>query len=147
LERAREWSKDSSREQLLAREELLLASVRVRAGAFALVAVVAWLMSFVVIGFVERRSPQMQEGSMRALERQWVIDLNEATAEDLQLIPSLGPNLIRAILSKRRELGKYESLEQLATIPGIKAGRIKVLSRYLSVSRAGAVSSQREPLE
>ena len=89
---------------------------------------------------------------MQALERRWVIDINDATAEDLQLVPSLGPNLIRAILAKRRELGRYESLEQLGAIPGIKSGRIKVLSRYLSVtsdlsaSGAGVSPSRKEIL-
>lgn len=128
---AREWSKEGGQ----AREELLLAAVRARAGTFASVAVLAWAFAFTVSWVVLRRLPDASEGAMQALERRWVIDINEATAEDLQLVPSLGPNLIRAILSKRHELGGYESLEQLGTIPGIKSGRIKVLSRYLRVIR------------
>ena len=128
---AKDWSKEVGQ----AREELLLAAVRVRAGTFASVAVVAWGLAFAVSFVVLRRFPDASEGAMRALERQWVIDINEATAEDLQLIPRLGPNLIRAILSRRHELGGYDSLEQLGTIPGIKERRIKVLSRYLTVTR------------
>lgn len=161
---AKDWSKGVGQ----AREELLLASVRVRAGTFASVAIVAWGLAFAVGSVVLRRLPDASEGAMQALELQRVIDINEATAEDLQLIPSLGPNLIRAILSRRHELGGYESLEQLGTIPGIKERRIKVLSRYLSVTRGLSVrgvspsssngnlphvdlphgnSSHREPLE
>ncbi len=161
---AKDWSKGVGQ----AREELLLASVRVRAGTFASVAIVAWGLAFAVGSDVLGELPDASAGAMQALELQRVIDINEATAEDLQLIPSLGPNLIRAILSRRHELGGYESLEQLGTIPGIKERRIKVLSRYLSVTRGLSVrgvspsssngnsphvnlphgnSSHREPLE
>jgi predicted DNA-binding helix-hairpin-helix protein len=145
---AKEWSKEGGQ----AYEELLLAAVRARAGTFASVAVVAWALVFAVSWVLQRRLPDASEGAMQALERRWVIDINDATAEDLQLVPSLGPNLIRAILAKRRELGRYESLEQLGAIPGIKSGRIKVLSRYLSVtsdlsaSGAGVSPSRKEIL-
>jgi len=70
----------------------------------------------------------------RQLTHQWTVDINQATAEELQLIPGLGPKLIESILRHRDELGGFQSLDQLADIPGIKAQRVRVLTRYLRLS-------------
>ena len=42
--------------------------------------------------------------------------------------------LIEAILRHRDELGGFQSLDQLADIPGIKTQRVRVLTRYLRLS-------------
>jgi transcriptional accessory protein Tex/SPT6 len=52
----------------------------------------------------------------------------------LQLIPGLGPKLAAAILDRRRELGGFQRIEQLADIPGIKQQRVQMLSRYLKIT-------------
>lgn len=78
---------------------------------------------------------EMMHGA-RLIDGPWTIDINLATAEDLQLIPSLGPNLIRAILSKRSEIGGFTHWDQLRSIPGIKEGRIRILSEYLSLQKS-----------
>jgi len=82
-------------------EEELLACLRLRSRTFATVALLAW-GSILVLGMTREAESQtdMMQGA-KLIDGPWTIDINQATAEDLQLIPSLGPNLIRAILSKR----------------------------------------------
>jgi len=64
----------------------------------------------------------------------WSVDLNRATARELQLIPGLGPKLVEGILEHRRRIGGFRSLEQLTEIPGIKSQRARVLAKYLRIS-------------
>lgn len=74
------------------------------------------------------------------LVQDWSTDINQATAAQLQLIPGLGPKLVSAILAHREKLGGFQSLDQLAEIPGIKQQRIETLSRYLKVSAGSSTS-------
>jgi len=70
------------------------------------------------------------------LVENWSLDLNQATEQELQLIPGLGPKLARAILQRRSELGAFQSLDQLSEVPGIKEQRVRNLARYLKVSNS-----------
>lgn len=117
-------------------EEELLACLRLRSRTFATVALLAW-GSILVLGMTREAESQtdMMQGA-KLIDGPWTIDINQATAEDLQLIPSLGPNLIRAILSKRSEIGGFTDWDQLRSIPGIKEGRIRILSEYLSLQKS-----------
>ena len=47
--------------------------------------------------------------------------------------PGLGDSLIQAILQRRQELGRFDSLDQLTSISGIKEQRLRSLSRYLKI--------------
>jgi competence protein ComEA len=71
----------------------------------------------------------------------WTVDLNEATSQELQLVPGLGPKLIEAILTHRAERGGFDHLDDLAEISGFKEQRIRALSRYLRIDP----SSPRDP--
>ena len=82
----------------------------------------------------------------KLIDGPWAIDINQATAEDLQLIPSLGPNLIRAILSRRSEIGGFTHWDQLRSIPGIKEGRIRILSEYLSLQESSVQKSSEDQI-
>jgi len=75
------------------------------------------------------------------LMQPWTVDLNEATSQELQLVPGLGPKLIEAILTRRAERGGFDHLEDLAEISGFKEQRIRALSRYLRIDP----SSPRDP--
>lgn len=78
-----------------------------------------------------RTSSDLTDGQ---LVENWTVDLNQATEQELQLIPGLGPKLAQAILHRRTELGGFQSLDQLSEVPGIKEQRVKNLARYLKVS-------------
>lgn len=63
----------------------------------------------------------------------WSLDLNQASSEQLQLIPGLGPKLVSAILEYREKIGGFTSLDQLTEVPGIKSQRAQKLSQFLRV--------------
>ncbi|MEN8182006.1 MAG: helix-hairpin-helix domain-containing protein [Myxococcota bacterium] len=48
-----------------------------------------------------------------------VVNINTATAAELELLPGIGPSKARAILAVRREKGGFESLDELEEVKGI----------------------------
>lgn len=54
--------------------------------------------------------------SARPLE---AVDLNRATAEELAALPGLGAERARRIVARRRELGRFRSVEELLSVPGV----------------------------
>ncbi|BCA53659.1 conserved exported protein of unknown function [Nitrospira sp. KM1] len=47
------------------------------------------------------------------------LDLNRATAQDLEGLPGIGPVLAGRIIQHREELGSFRSVEDLRTVKGI----------------------------
>lgn len=60
-------------------------------------------------------------------------DLNLATTEDLDLIPGVGEKLAADIISLRDDLGRFQSVEELVKVRGIKEAKLKAISRYVFV--------------
>lgn len=48
-----------------------------------------------------------------------VVNLNQATVEELESLPGIGPVRARAILAFRRENGGFASVSDLVRVPGI----------------------------
>jgi competence ComEA-like helix-hairpin-helix protein len=61
------------------------------------------------------------------------INLNTATAEDLQQIPGIGPVIAQRIIADRKANGPYRSVEDLMRISGIKEGILARLRNYVTV--------------
>lgn len=103
--------------------------------ALALLAVLSIVL---VAGWIiyQRSRPTASDLRDGQLVENWSLDLNQATEQELQLIPGLGPKLARAILQRRSELGVFQSLDQLSEVPGIKEQRVRNLARYLKVSNS-----------
>ena len=61
----------------------------------------------------------------------WPISLNQATKEQLELLPGLGPALSARILYYRYEHGGFKSVEDLTNVSGISQRRLEALRPYL----------------
>ncbi len=48
-----------------------------------------------------------------------LVNINKASAVELDALPRIGPVLAQAIIDHRTEYGPFESLEQLMDVPGI----------------------------
>jgi competence protein ComEA len=61
------------------------------------------------------------------------IHLNQATAEQLQLLPGVGPALSVRIVSYREEHGPFRSVDQLVAVKGIGEAKLAKLKDQLTV--------------
>ena len=61
------------------------------------------------------------------------IDLNTATAEELQVLPGIGPVLAERIVAYRESVGKFQSTDELTKIDGIGQGILGNLEGMICV--------------
>ncbi len=61
------------------------------------------------------------------------ININQATLEELQALPSIGPVLAERIIAERSRVGYFQSLSDLKRIKGIKDKTLDKISPYLEV--------------
>lgn len=61
------------------------------------------------------------------------LDLNQASAADLESLPGIGPSLALAIIQYREEHGAFASIEELLDVPGIGPARFAQLRDLLRV--------------
>ncbi len=101
--------------------------IRTQAFAVLLLLIVFWTMS--VWFFRESRHRNDSE-----LPDALIVNLNDATQAELNLLPGVGEKLANDILKYRDELGGYESIDQLMNIRGIKEGRLLSLKKHITVS-------------
>ena len=62
------------------------------------------------------------------------IDLNNATAEQLQQVPGIGPSTAKAIVNFRQKSGPFQRIEDLLAIKGISKARLEKMRPYVTVS-------------
>lgn len=62
------------------------------------------------------------------------VNVNTATAEQLQLLPRIGPSVAQRVLEYRKENGKFASLEDLMLVRGIGEATFAQLKPYVSLS-------------
>ncbi|HXN97814.1 MAG TPA: helix-hairpin-helix domain-containing protein [Candidatus Acidoferrales bacterium] len=64
------------------------------------------------------------------------VDLNVATAEQLQQVPGIGPSTAKAIVNFRQKSGPFQRIEDLLAIKGISKARLEKMRPYLTISPA-----------
>lgn len=61
------------------------------------------------------------------------INLNTATARDLEAVSGIGPATAEKIIAYRREHGKFNQVEDIMNVSGIKEKRFEKIKTYLTV--------------
>jgi len=75
---------------------------------------------------------ETSESAMRS--RLFPLDLNSATSQELQLIPTVGPGRAQLILDYRKENGLFQRPEDLLGIKGIGPATFEKIKPYIRVS-------------
>lgn len=70
-------------------------------------------------------------GESMITESSGLIDINQAEVTELCEIPGIGESRAQAIVDYRSEHGKFNSVEELMNIPGIKEGLYARISPYV----------------
>jgi competence protein ComEA len=61
------------------------------------------------------------------------LDLNKATAEELDTLPEVGPKLAKAIVAFRQKSGPFRRVEDLLAVPGISKRRLEKIRSHVYV--------------
>ncbi len=61
------------------------------------------------------------------------LPLNQATAEDLDRLPGIGPGLALRIVKYRQVIGNFSSLDQLMEVKGIKEKNFERIKKFLTL--------------
>ena len=69
-----------------------------------------------------------------AAEGRRVVNVNSANAEQLALLPRVGPSVAQRIVDFRKENGPFKSPEDLMLVQGIGEKTYQLLKPYLAVS-------------
>lgn len=64
------------------------------------------------------------------------LDLNAATAEQLEQVPGIGPGTAKAIVAFREKSGPFRRVEDLLAIRGISRQKLEKMRPHLTVSPA-----------
>jgi len=76
------------------------------------------------------------------------INLNTATAAELQQVPGIGPSTADKILQMRKSYGAFKTVDDLRAVRGIGEKRLAKMRKYLTVGKptqakkAGATAPQ-----
>ena len=69
--------------------------------------------------------------SLEEVERAGKIDVNAASAKELEALPGIGPVLAAAIVEYREEFGPFECGEDLLNVSGIGPARLEAMYPFL----------------
>lgn len=84
--------------------------------------------------------PQLTAGQMDASKRLLFgmkLDLNRASAEDLALLPGIGPETARAIVAERERRGGFGSVDALLDVKGIGPKTLEGVRDTLEIGPTG----------
>ena len=77
------------------------------------------------------------------------INLNTASASELQQVPGIGPSTAAKILQMRKSYGAFKSVNDLLAVKGIGEKRLEKMRKYLTVNKPppppGKKSTQQTP--
>jgi competence protein ComEA len=85
------------------------------------------------IDIPQRSVSGAEAATPQATELPSVLNLNTATADQLQTLPGVGPVLAQRIVEHRRRSGGFRTVEDLEAVPGIGPQRLADLRPYVTV--------------
>ena len=66
-------------------------------------------------------------------EKPELLNINAATAEELQTLPGIGPSMSQRIIQHRKEHGNFASVDALTDVKGIGTKTLEKLKPYIGV--------------
>lgn len=83
-----------------------------------------------------RDGPAIHLDRAPAIAQRFVVDINQASREELAVLPGLGPKLAEAIIGYRQERGGFRNLEELLEVPGVGPAKLALFRPFLALQNA-----------
>ena len=94
--------------------------------------------SVTVEASVSEETPEPSPAAEPSPEAAFPIDLNNATVDELMLLPSIGEVRAKAIVEYREENGPFRYVEDLRGVKGIGEGILAQIMDYVTVNEGEA---------
>ena len=79
-------------------------------------------------------------GTAPAFAAEGVVNVNTASAEELSVLPGVGPARARAIVELRQQRGGFKRIEDLLEVKGIGEASLAKLKPYLALEGKSTLS-------
>ncbi len=114
---------------------------RPKTGAFLLIAIAFLCIYLVKTDYITLRAPssiaQVSPNRLESIGARLVyglkVDINSATALELELLPGIGPVLAARIVEERRVTNGFNSINELERVKGLSPKRLNELRPYITV--------------
>lgn len=73
------------------------------------------------------------------------VNINTATAAELQQVPGIGPATAKNIVEMRKSYGTFRSVDDLLAIRGIGRKRLEKMRKYLTMGKTPAPGNKAPP--
>ncbi len=95
------------------------------------------LRRYTVLGPLSAQRSSYPPGREKTRAAYPVLDLNTASAEELERLPGIGPKTAERIVKYREKLGYFVSLDQLREVWGLRAENLERALPYLQIKTRG----------
>lgn len=82
---------------------------------------------------IPRIQPTPGPGTVEAIPNDGRVNVNTASADELDTLPGIGPALADAIIEYRNEAGPFGSVDELARVPGISARMVDNMRELVTI--------------
>ena len=82
-------------------------------------------------GCTSRNSVRTRRESSRPSNNEPVININSATAEELEDLPQLGPALAAKIIDHRNRYGPFRKREHILIVDGVSEARFREFGQFI----------------
>ncbi len=90
----------------------------------------AWVV-ILCLGLILAPAAAMAQKSKATLTEK--VNINTATAEQLQTLPGIGPSLAKTIIEHRTKSGKFSRIEELINVKGVGEKKFQKIKDRLVV--------------
>ena len=95
-----------------------------RRGALVFAAVLFFCLAIAAVAAAQKKHPPGVP-----------LDLNSATAVQLQQVPGIGPKLAKKIVTLREKSGPFRRVDDLLALPRVTRAAVERMRPYLTVAR------------
>jgi competence protein ComEA len=90
------------------------------------------------------RTDRSSTAAVPKRSRAGLLDLNQATEQDLDTLPGIGPQLAERIMEYRRSVGAFRSSEELRAVKGIGKKKFERIRSLVTVTQGAGLSDERK---
>ena len=109
---------------------------------FSWLMVLVGVVAFLVSSPVHAKSKGAKAATKAASKVSSPLNLNTATAKDLQVLPGIGPKIADRIVKYREKNGPFSSVDDLKAVKGIGDKKLEKIRPFLKVDKVSKATKK-----